>query len=283
MKKVKIVADSTCDLSEDLLHKYDISILPLLITTGDESYRDGVEISPDEIFKWSDETKETPKTAAPMMGDGIDFFKPFIDEDLDVIFFGISESMSTTCNVIRLLGETLEYNKIHVVDSKNLSTGIGIQVIRAGQMAIDGSTVDEILEDNKKINEKVRASFVIDTLTYLARGGRCSSVASLLANSLKIKPEIEVVNGKMDIANKYRGKLNSVILKYVKCKEEELKNAEADYAFITHSGCSNEVIDMVKEYLESLNVFDNIYVTRAGGVISSHCGPNTLGVMYISK
>ena len=191
--------------------------------------------------------------------------------------------MSTACNMIRLLAEDHDYTKLHVVDSKNLSTGIGLQVIRAGQMAMDGASVDEILEDNKKINGRVRASFVVDKLNFLARGGRCSSVTSLLANRLKIKPEIVVIDGEMDVANKYRGNLNNVILKYIKSKEEDLKNAETDCVFITHSGCSEEILDSAKEYLESLNIFDNIYVTRAGGVISSHCGPNTLGVLYISK
>ena len=148
---------------------------------------------------------------------------------------------------------------------------------------MDGASVDEILEDNKKINGRVRASFVVDKLNFLARGGRCSSVTSLLANRLKIKPEIVVIDGEMDVANKYRGNLNNVILKYIKSKEEDLKNAETDCVFITHSGCSEEILDSAKEYLESLNIFDNIYVTRAGGVISSHCGPNTLGVLYISK
>ncbi len=283
MKKVKIVADSTCDLSKELLHRYDISVLPLLITMEDESYKDGEDISPEEIYEWSNRTEETPKTAAPLLGDAIDFFKPFMDEDLEIIYFGISESMSTACNMIRLIAEDHDYTKLHVVDSKSLSTGIGLQVIRAGQMAMDGASVDEILEDNKKINGKVRASFVIDKLNFLARGGRCSSVTSLLANRLKIKPEIYVMDGKMDVGNKYRGNLNNVILKYAKSKEEDLKNAEEDCVFITHSGCSEEIIESVKEYLEDLNIFKNIYITRAGGVISSHCGPNTLGILYISK
>lgn len=283
MRRVKIIADSTCDLSKELIHKYDISILPLLITMDDKSLKDGVEITPDEIYEWSDDTGETPKTAAPMVGDAIDLLKPFMDEELDIIFFSISESMSTTYSMVKLLAENLEYSKLHVVDSKNLSTGIGLQVIRGAKLALEGCSVEEILEDNNKIKDKVRASFVVDTLTFLHRGGRCSAIASMLANTLKLKPEIEVVDGKMDVAKKYRGNQKKVILKYVKDKEVNLKDADTEAVFITHSGCPEEVIDSVKTYIKELNIFEKIYITRAGGVISSHCGPNTLGVLYISK
>ena len=254
MKKVKIFADSTCDLSEDLLHKFDISILPLLITMGGNSLRDGLEVTPEEIYKWSDETKETPKTAAPMIGDAIDYFKPFMDEGLDIIFFGISSSMSTTCNMVKLLAENLDYPNLHVVDSKSLSTGIGLQVIRAAKMAMGGSTVEEILEDNKKINSKVRASFVVDNLTFLHRGGRCSAVANMIANTLRVKQEIVVKDGKMDVAKRYRGSQKSVILKYVKDKKEELFNAETDTVFITHSGCPDEVLENVERYIKELEI-----------------------------
>ena len=283
MDKVIILADSTCDLSPDLLKAYDISVLPLMITMGEVTRKDGTEVTPDELYLWSDKTEETPKTAAPTIGDSIAFLEPFTKRDLDIIFFGISESMSATCNVMRLAADNLGFKKLHVVDSKNLSTGIGLQVLRASELAKKGLSAEEILKDNNEINNKVRASFVVDTLTYLHRGGRCSTVAKLLANTLKLKPEIVVIDGKMVVGKKYRGNIKSVILKYVQDRNEQFKNADSDRIFITHSGCDTEVIESVRKHIEDLNIFEKIFITRAGGVISSHCGPNTLGVLYISK
>lgn len=283
MSRVKIVTDSTCDLSHDLLELYDISVLPLMISMGEITKKDGLELVPEEIYRWSDETGQTPKTAAPTIGDAVSFLEPFVNAGLDIIFFGISESMSATCNVIRLAAQNLNYDKVYVVDSKNLSTGIGLQVLRAAKMAKKGSTVLEILNDNSEIKDKVRASFVVNTLTYLHRGGRCSGVTALLANTLKLKPEIMVTEGKMVVGKKYRGNIKSALLKYVHDKEKQLLNADNDRVFITHSGCDQEIIEEIRQYIEDLNIFKEILITRAGGVISSHCGPNTLGVLYISK
>ncbi|NLP16609.1 MAG: DegV family protein [Clostridiales bacterium] len=283
MSNIKVVSDSTCDLSSDLLEKYDISIIPLMISLGDKTKKDGVEISPDEIYSWSDETGQTPKTAAPTIGDAIAFLEPFVKKGLDIIFFGISELMSATCNVIRLAAQNMGYDRIFVVDSKSLSTGIGLQVLRAAIMAKNGASVEDILKDNSEINSKVRASFVVNTLTFLHRGGRCSGVAALLANTLRLKPEIVVNDGKMVVGKKYRGNIKSVLLKYAQDRKEQYLNAESDRVFITHSGCAKEVVDEIKQYLEGLKIFKEVLVTRAGGVISSHCGPNTLGILYISK
>ena len=279
---VQIIADSTCDLSQELLEKYNIKILPLMINLEGDSYKDGVEITPDEIYQWSDKVGKTPKTACPSLGDAIDFLTPFTQKGDDIIFFGISEAMSATCGVIRLAAENLDYEKIWVIDSKNLSTGIGLQVLRAAEMAMEGASADDILKEMDKIIPKVRASFVIDTLTYLYRGGRCSAVTSLLANTLKLKPKIIVEDGKMDVGKKYRGNIKSVILKYAKDLEEDLLKADKRRIFITHSGCSEEIIKEVYDYLKGLNYFEEILITSAGVVISSHCGPNTLGVLFIA-
>ncbi len=283
MNNVKIMADSTCDLSEDLIRTYDISIIPLMISLGAKSRKDGKEITPEEIYRWSDETGETPKTAAPMLGDAVEFLTPFVKLDIEIVFFGISEAMSGTCNVIRLAAETLSFKKLYVVDSKSLSTGIGLQVIRAAELSAKGYGAQEILEDNRYINSRVRASFVIDTLTFLHRGGRCSGVAAILGNTLKLKPEIVVNDGKMEVEKKYRGNMKAVLLKYCKDKEAFLANAEPARIFITHSGCPKEIVEEVADYLKGLGIFREVLETRAGGVISSHCGPNTLGILYISK
>lgn len=277
---VKIVADSTCDLTADLIKKYDITIIPLCIVMGENSYFDGIETTPEEIYKWADANKTTPKTAAVTIDNAASLLKPFMDEGREIVFFGISSQMSTTCNVVRLIGEEAGYDKLHVIDSQSLSTGIGLQVLYAARLSMAGESAASIVEKVEKRRSAVSASFVIDTLTYLSRGGRCNSVTALLANTLKLKPEIVVKDGAMIVAKKYRGQLGSVLLKYVKDQEEALLAADKNCVFITHSGCSEDIVAPVKEYLESLSYFENIYVTRAGGVVSSHCGPGTLGVLY---
>lgn len=279
---IKIISDSTCDLSKDLIEKYDISILPLHIHLGQEEYQDGVTITPDEIYTWADANNTTPKTSAASMIEVIELFEPYIENDDEIIVFSISSTMSANNNVMRLAAEDLEAeDKIHIIDSANLSTGIGLLVIEAAIMAQQGKSAKEIVTRIEELKPLVSASFVVDTLTYLHRGGRCSSIAALAGGALKLHPKIVVENGKMGANKKYRGKMSSVILSYAKDLEEDLKNAKKDRVFITHSGCDANILESVQEYLESLNKFDEILLTRAGGVISSHCGPGTLGVLFI--
>lgn len=284
---IKIIADSTCDLSEELIEKYDIDILPLYIHTGDDEYKDGLGITPDKLYEWSDEHELTPKTSAPSIEDAINIMKPYTkgqQRESDIILFTISEDMSTTANVARLAAEELNWEEhVCVIDSMSLSTGIGLLVIKAAEMAAAGSSMKAIEQEIKELIPKVRASFVVDTLVYLHRGGRCSATAALFGTMLKLKPKIVVVDGKMDASKKYRGKLPKVILEYVKDLEPLMRNAYTDRVFITHSGCNQDIINSVREYLEGLGIFKEIYVTRAGCVISSHCGPGTLGVLFIEK
>lgn len=279
---VKIISDSTCDLSKDLLEKYDIDMLPLHIVLGEEEYEDGVSVTPDEIYKWSDEYKETPKTSAAGIERAIEMIRPYAEAGREVVCFAISASMSTTVNVMNMAAEVLEAEQfVTVIDSANLSTGIGLLVVEAAIMAEEGKTAQEIAEKVEELKPLVRASFVVDTLTYLHRGGRCSGLAAMAGGVLKLHPKIVVENGKMRPDKKYRGKIEHVVMDYAKDMEEDLKTAKRDRVFITHSGCEDEVIEKVKNYLKALNVFDEILVTRAGGVISSHCGPGTLGVLFI--
>lgn len=280
MGQVRIIADSTCDLSKELIEQYSIHIIPLCIIMGDESYYDGVDITPADIYAWADANKTTPKTAAVTFEYAGKILKPFMDAGDDIIFLGISEKMSTTCNVIRLIASDAEYPHIHVVDSMNLSTGIGLQVLYAADLAASGKSATEIVSLIEARRKDVRASFVVETLTYLERGGRCSAVTALIGNTLKLKPEIVVAEGSMGVSKKYRGKQDSVILKYTTDLEPQLLKADPTCVFITHSGCSQDIIDSVRTYLNSLGHFQNIYETTAGGVISSHCGPGTLGVLF---
>lgn len=280
---VKIIADSTCDLSQELLQRFDIDILPLHIVLGDAEYLDGQGITPDEIYRWSDEHKTTPKTAACSADTAMEMYRNYIAEEREIISFAISSHMSTSANAMRLAAEMLDaQDRVHVVDSENLSTGIGLLVIEAAIMAQQGRSAAEILRRIESLKSRVRASFVVDTLTYLHRGGRCSSVAALMGSALKLHPRIAVQNGKMSAGRKFRGRMDVVIRSYVAEMEDDLRAAQPDRVFITHSGCSDATIEMVKQQLMAIGHFEEIFVTRAGGVISSHCGPGTLGVLFIA-
>ena len=281
---VKIISDSTCDLSIELLKQYDIDIIPLHIHLGDKEYKDGVDITPDEIYAWSDQNKTTPKTSAISITEAMEAFQVYTEQQKEIICFSISNEMSATGAVMCMAAQELEKeDTIHVINSANLSTGVGLLVLEAAVMAKEGKSATEIVERIEALKEKVRASFVVDTLTYLHRGGRCSSVEALAGGVLKMHPRIAVENGKMGAGKKYRGKMPAVIMSYVKDMEEDLKQAKKDRVFITHSGCDAEIIEMVRKYLEELHVFEEIHVTRAGSVISSHCGPGTLGVLFIAQ
>ena len=281
---VKIISDSTCDLSEELLKRYDIDIIPLHIMLGNDEYEDGLGISPDEIFSWADANRTTPRTSAPSLDSAKNIIGRYKDSFDEIVCFCISESMSTSGNIMRLAAEELGISdRVRVINSENLSTGIGLTVIKAAEMASDGKSADEICDGIKELIPKVRASFVVDTLTYLHRGGRCSGLAALAGSALKLHPVISVKGGAMGAGKKYRGKLSKVVHDYVTDMENELKNSQPDRVFITHSGCDKDIVDDVRTYLESLHIFNEILETRAGGVISSHCGPGTLGVLFISK
>jgi DegV family protein with EDD domain len=279
---IKILSDSTCDLSKELVERYDLGIIPLYVRLGDEEYQDGVNISPEELYKWSDEHGETPKTAAPSIEDISKYLDP--DSGDEYIIFTISSSMSASFNNVRLAAENLEMSdRVYVIDSANLSTGIGLLVLYAAELKKAGKSAKEIVQEIENTKGKVRASFVVDTLVYLHRGGRCSGVAALLGTALKLHPRIAVADGAMHPEKKYRGSSKRFILDYVKDMEADLKNARPERVFITHSGCDREIVEAVRDYLSSLGIFNEILETRAGGVVSSHCGPGTLGVLFIDK
>lgn len=280
---IQIISDSTSDLSKELLARYNIAVLPLNVTLGDKDYKDGVGIAPEDLYKWSDENKSTPKTAAFSTEDAVALFRQFLDDGKEIICLSISGEMSASGNIMRMATEELNAeDRITVVDSANLSTGVGLLVIEAAILAQQGKTRAEISAHLEALKPLVRASFVVDTLTYLHRGGRCSGVAALLGSTLKLHPRIGVENGKMSPGKKYRGKMSHVIKTYVSDMETDLLAARPDRVFITHSGCNEDDVAAVSEYLQSLHHFNEIHITRAGSVISSHCGPGTLGVLFIA-
>ena len=281
---VKIISDSTCDLSSELLEKYDISILPLHILLGEEEYEDGRDITIEEIYEWSEANRQTPKTSAPSIDRAVEVFEPYVKNGDEIVCFSISGTMSASGSIMRMAAEQLEAeSSIHVIDSQNLSTGIGLLVVEAAAMAKEGKTVQEIVQKMEELIPRVRASFVVDTLVYLHRGGRCSGLAAMAGGALKLHPRIQVTDGVMQSGKKYRGSIDKVIMSYVRDMEEDLKAADKTRVFITHSGCHKEIVEQVRQYLKSLDVFSEIWETRAGGVVSSHCGPGTLGVLFIAS
>lgn len=281
---VKIISDSTCDLSQEILNRYDIDIIPLHILKGEEELEDGPDIDIHALYEWADANKTTPKTSAPSIETAMRIMKTYLDEGKELVCFSISEEMSTSGNVMRMAAEELEAEeRVTVIDSRNLSTGIGLLVVEAAIMVGEGKSRAEIEQKINELIPQVRASFVVDTLVYLHRGGRCSAASALIGGALSLHPMIVVKDGKMDASKKYRGKISNVINSYAHDLETAMKNAHTDRVFITHSTCDDIIVGQVREYIESLGVFDEIIETRAGGVVSSHCGPGTLGVLFISK
>ena len=283
MNMIRILADSTCDLSPELVARYGLTIIPLHVYLDDEEYLDGVNIFPAQIYEWSDACGRTPKTSAPSIEEVTAIYQPLLDAGDELIVFCISASMSASIEVCKLAAEELgAADRVHVVDSANLSTGIGLQMIEAAVMAEEGKSVEEILKAIAHYCPLVRASFVVDTLVYLHRGGRCSGLAAMAGSVLKLHPRIAVADGAMAPGKKYRGKIGRVMLNYAKDMEEDLLKAKPDRVFITHSPCDPADVAGVRAYLESLNYFNEILETNAGSVVSSHCGPGTLGVLFIA-
>lgn len=280
MKKIKIVTDSTCDLPEDILKRYDITRIPLCIVMDGKSYYDMEEVVPEEIFAWADEQKKTPTTSAITFEKTAEIIKPFVEDECAIIFICISEQMSVTCNVMRMMKEEFSYHDIYAIDSMNLSVGVGELAIYAAELAREGMNAGDIVTKVEMARNNVKTSFLVDTLTYLARGGRCKAVTALLANTLQLKPKIIVENGTMGVSKKYRGNINSSLIKYANELEIDLISANKKRVYIAHSGCDEAVVNKIYAYLDELKYFEEIIVTRVGGVISSHCGPNTLGIVY---
>lgn len=280
-EKILITSDSTCDLSAELKERYNIKTIPLGITLGTEVYRDGIDITPDDIYAHHAKTGELPKTTASNVGECIDFFKPFVDDGYTVIHFTISSSMSSTYNNTCMAAS--EFENVYVIDSKNLSTGGGLLVIAAAEMAKSGMAAADIVSEIEKLTSCVDASFVIDSLDYLYKGGRCSALSVLGANLLKLKPCIEVKNGSMGVGKKYRGVYGTVLKQYAQERLQNPDDIDTSRVFVTHAGCDAQIVEDIVNQVKETGLFKEVFVTRAGCTISSHCGANTLGVLFIRK
>lgn len=280
-EKIIIASDSTSDLGPELIEKYGVKILPLGVTLGETTYIDAVDIDPDMIYANYEKSGQLPKTSAVNIADFEDFFEKYTSEGYSIVVFTISSDMSSTHHNACLAAE--EYDNVYVVDSRNLSTGGGLLVATAAEMARKGMTAKEIAEECTRLAANVDASFVIDSLEFLHKGGRCSALAAFGANLLQLKPCIVVKDGKMGVSKKYRGKFAAVLPQYIADRIGDASDIYLDKVFVTHAGCDKEIIDDCVEKVKELAPTANVMITRAGCTVSSHCGRNTLGVLFIRK
>ena len=278
-EKILITSDSTTDLSPELREQYGIQIMPLVVSLNDVDHVDGVDITPEDIYRNYETNKTLPKTAAPNLADCTEFFRQWVEQGYSVVHFTISSEMSSTYQNSVIAAE--DFENVYVVDSRNLSTGGGLLVLRAAELARRGMRAGMIAEECRRLAPYVDASFVIDSLEFLHKGGRCSTVALLGANLMNFKPCILVKDGKMSVGKKYRGKFDQVLLKYIEDRVGDGSDIDKSHVFITHAGCDEAVVNACVAKLKSLGNYPNVHVTRAGCTVSSHCGRNTLGVLFI--
>ena len=279
--KIKITSDSTCDLPQELIEKHNITILPLYVTVGETTYRDGVDITAAKMLEMTEKTSIIPKTAANNIQDYLDLFGAALAEYDAVIHFSISASMSSCYRNAVLAAEELE--GVYVFDSENLSTGQGHLVLDACRMAEEGMAPADIIAELERLRPRVDASFVVDKLEYLHRGGRCTALAAMGANLLRLHPCISVAAGAMGVGKKYRGQMQSCLVEYVKDRLADAEGIDPRRLFITDSGVSEEIRQAVEEAALALVPFEEVIHSQAGCTISCHCGPGTLGILFYRK
>lgn len=281
MTNVKITCDSTCDLPQALYAKYDVDVAPLAVALGEELHRDGVDISAAQLFDYVKKSGVLPKTSAVSMGEYLDLFGKYVNEGRTVIHISLSSNLSASHQNAVLAAE--ELGNVYVIDSRNLSTGSGHLVIEAAEMAAQGLDAAAIAARLNEMKERVDASFVLQTLEYLQKGGRCSSVTALGARALQLRPEIRVADGGMGVGKKYRGSMEKSVLDYVRGRLEGRDDVDTHRIFVTHSPMDQAVVDKAIALVKELHPFEEVIETSAGCTICSHCGPNCLGVLFFKK
>ena len=280
-KGVIITADSTCDLSQELLDRYAIHTIPLTILLGEESHYDGLDFTPADMYRRYRADGTLPKTSAPSVQQFLDFFRPFVEDGYEVVHLDISSELSSSYSTACIAAE--ELCGVYPVDSRMLSTGVGLLVIEAAECRDRGMGGSEIAEHIASLTDKVDTSFVLDTLEFMWKGGRCSGVAALGANLLHLKPGLEMSGGKLGVYKKYRGNIKSVYRQYV-AERLQGKSVRPGHVFITNSGeVDEETLSELDELIRSTIPVREIHHTTAGCTIASHCGPKTLGVLFINE
>ena len=278
---VKITTDSCADLNEQLYKENNISVIPLFVTLGEDEFLDCINICPNQIFDYVAKTKILPKTAARSIEEYKEFFEEALKEGDEVFYTGISSKLSSSFANAQKAVEELGTDKVFVVDSESLSSGIGNLVLLACKLAKQGKSgkeIADIIEAQAKHNQ---ASFVVDNLDYLYKGGRCSAMARFGANLLRIKPRLELIEGEIKNTGKYMGNFKVVCKKYIDDMLNMHSNYKTDIAFITHTCQDKEFVQSMVDYVKSKNIFKEVLATDAGATITSHCGANTLGILYL--
>ena len=281
MNKVKIVADSTCDLNSGLLQKYNIETIALPVNLGDKACLDGIDVHTPDLFQYYKESGKLPTTSAPTPAYYEDFYRKWTEEGYDVVHFSISAEMTVTPNIAKMAAEN--FPNVHPVDSRNVSCGMGILAVQAAVLRDQGLSAGEIEEKVLALRGKIRTSFVISTLEYLHKGGRCTGIQALGANLLNLKPCIEVQNGKMDVTKKYRGKLESVALSMIQDKLGSDEDVDLSRLYIACYDVPEETLKACKDKILSLRKFENLEVNTTGCSVAVHCGPGTIGIIYMAK
>ncbi len=280
--KTRITADSTCDLSPELIEKYDITIMPLSIILGEKAYADMLEINPKQVFEYVDSGKGICKTAAVNVDEYINKFTELLKDCDAIVHINISSEFSACYQNACIAAQ--EVGNVYVVDSRNLSTGIGHLVLDASIMASQGIDAEVIAETLRKDAARLEVSFVLDTLSYMRRGGRCSAVAAIGANFMQLKPCVEVREGKMGVGKKYRGNLEKVIKQYVTDRLKDRSDLDKKRIFLTYSEAfPKEILKEVHSLVDQYGEFEEVYETSAGCTISSHCGPRCFGILFYRK
>ena len=278
---IKILSDSTCDLSQQLLQENNISLVPLTVIKDGKEFKDGVTITPAEIFAHVAAGGDLCSTSANSVGEYTDMFAQYADQYDGVLHITIGSGFSS-CYQNACIAAS-DFDNVKVVDSMNLSTGQGLVVLEACRLAKECTTLEELHEKVQAFTAKVEASFLVDKLTYLAKGGRCSAVAALGANLLNLKPQIDVKDGKMGVSKKFRGKYGKCLANYVQEKLADRDDIRRDILFVTKTSVSEEEYAEVMAAVKEYGHFETVYETLAGCTVSCHCGPGTLGVLFVRK
>lgn len=277
--KICITSDSTCDLNH-LVEERSIGIMPLQVNLGENAYRDGVDITPEKIFAYVAETGILPKTAAPSIGEYEEFFTKELEGYDALIHFNISSKSSGSHNFAKNAAENFN-GKVFVVDSKALSSGQGLLVLKACDLRDEGKTAEEIVAAVEEIRERINTSFVPDNLDYLHKGGRVSGMIKTIAGAFKIHPQIVMEDGQLVPGKKYKGKMSFLIKQYIDDLKEMYPNYDKSRCFVTHSSADRELVEAAMAKVKETFEFDEIIETVAGSIITSHCGKGTLGVLFV--
>ena len=279
--KIKIISDSTCDLPKELLEKYDIAIVPLTVIKNGKQYSDGVDVSPADIFAHVAAGGSLCTTAAMNMGEYADVFAKYASDYDGVLHINLGSGFSSCYQNACLAAE--DYENVRVVDSRNLSCGQGLVVLKACELARECEDLDALQQAVSEFTSRIESSFLLDQLAYMVKGGRCSSAAALGANLLNLKPCIEVKDGKMSVVKKYRGNYAKCLATYVKDRLCDRDDLDPEYLFVAHTPVSDECQKSVEDAIREYGKFENVYWSHAGCTVSCHCGPGTLGVLFVRK